>query len=288
MISHARPTSPPRRGFTLVELLVVIGIIAVLISVLLPALQTAREQAMKVQCLSNLKQIGMAVIQYANDNRGFIPAKYRRRPAGSDPLFAPTGTFGPDVSPGNKTNIPGGAALLVYDPNGLRGKAAQPYLRQNDVFFCPGDWVRRPYRSELTGWGPPDATTLANGASQSYWHWYVPSSRYVNSSGTWVQPTASSEHTWNDKITVKLPAQKMYWTDQGWINVVPGDGSPTPYDRVYPFFHKNGWNVLYLDGHAKWIPVSMALPLMQDWAVKGPDQNLGFGTQIRRAYNTLY
>ncbi len=61
------------RGFTLVELLVVIGIIALLISILLPALNRAREAAKTTQCMANMKQIANGFIMYANDNRGFIP-----------------------------------------------------------------------------------------------------------------------------------------------------------------------------------------------------------------------
>ena len=72
-----------RSAFTLVELLVVIGIIALLISILLPALNKARQAAQTVVCLSNLRQMGLAIQMYSSDNKGCIPSTDFTK--GSDP-----------------------------------------------------------------------------------------------------------------------------------------------------------------------------------------------------------
>src|SRR5262249_9268774 len=145
---------PPRRAFTLIELLVVIAIIAVLIALLLPAVQSAREAARRIQCTNNLKQIGIALHNYHSALNTF-----------------PVGFLFPRPSPG------GTSAQGIPDLHWRWSVLAQlsPYMEQTSVYnainfnwpIAPGLGASGPFAG-FTAWTPFPVNTTAMAAKVSF------------------------------------------------------------------------------------------------------------------------
>jgi len=108
----------PKRGFTLIELLVVIAIIAILAAILFPVFAQAREKARSITCASNLKQFGLAILQYAQDSDEMMPLSWNIQ-----------------AQIGLKVASDSGGTL---QPRGLY-YSLQPYIKSYDVFRCPDD-----------------------------------------------------------------------------------------------------------------------------------------------------
>lgn len=164
----AKPICPAGcRGFTLVELLLVIGILAILIALLFPALRKARESAQQVKCMSNMRQIAMATLAFADDNRGLMPAgatwdiykldrstwQFSKVSSSSDPAVkSPADWIAWQRIKDPLTGIPSGAsdqnitysalarylgAKTVFTSGGDAANRANPTLEA--VFRCPSD-----------------------------------------------------------------------------------------------------------------------------------------------------
>jgi prepilin-type N-terminal cleavage/methylation domain-containing protein/prepilin-type processing-associated H-X9-DG protein len=123
-----------RRGFTLVELLVVIGIIALLISILLPALNKARADAYRVRCLNQQRQLVLAWIMYNTSSKGKLPSSN-------------TPQYPPSDNKGVWYWAMGGNTL-----DSLAYGVLWPYLKDYDVYKCPNDRIMYTHTYSMNGY----------------------------------------------------------------------------------------------------------------------------------------
>jgi prepilin-type N-terminal cleavage/methylation domain-containing protein len=252
-----------RRGFTLVELLVVITIIAVLIGLLLPAIQFAREAARRAQCVNNLKQLGVAVQNYALTMQGLPPSAIIWKGPGGTILtndFGPFTRILPYIEQGN-----------VYDqadPQGLYTNTSVFAASNNVVIqllLCPSDPNQDPIQNSTFGF------TTGNNYGFSMGDWYVwlgfnngqnggPPTRSaigVNLSRRWAEFTDGMSNT---LLMAEVKNYQPYIRDCGGLaNITDPNNIPPPTAMplsVAPEYMGTGCTVLS-NAHTQWAEVTV-------------------------------
>jgi len=228
-------------GFTLVELLVVIAIIGLLAALLFPVFSRAREHSRTTVCLSNLKQLGVATMQYAQDYDETYPLQ-------TDwPNGAGVSTTGADMA----FYSPQDGRL---DPTWMAG--IQTYLKNVDVGVCPSAYT---WEGPVSPMG--DAPTAHSRTSYSYNGLLgsLPKGTLFRNVVPQTLPVATI-------AGVGRPAETMLFEDMGQVlprsQPIPRYNVEEWQEVVYSTFqeknyglhsHNNGFNLCYTDGHAKWI-----------------------------------
>jgi prepilin-type N-terminal cleavage/methylation domain-containing protein/prepilin-type processing-associated H-X9-DG protein len=209
------------KGFTLIELLVVIAIIAILAAILFPVFAQARDKALATTCLSNLKEIGLAAMMYAQDYDETIVPSYTTASA----LWR---------------SWTGDEYTSTYS---CWFMLLQPYIKNYDVFTCEAAYdIRGSYSSQHYGCNSALCRTLTSASRTPYKMAEVsfPANTMLFADSDW--SNSSAAYSTNNSYVIYGPQ--------------PDGASISPPHYIWSGFiparHQGGGNLTYADGHAKW------------------------------------
>ncbi len=208
--------SPRRWAFTLIELLVVVSIISLLIGLVLPGLSKARETANIVACGANIKQSGVAVYAYAEDNDGMIP----RGPNDVHGFFAPFGLLYSEVA--DSQIWIGATGKYTGHGNTLDG-----YLNDPEAVYCPADDTTDPQA---------ERANIGTG-TDAYGSYLYRNLDQINGNGIISSPGTNSQN---------MPVRVLLLDRQTLVTAIP---------NAFRTNHGNELsNILFLDGHVGQYP----------------------------------
>ncbi len=243
-----------RTGFTLIELLVVIAIIAILVALLLPVLSQAREKGRRTQCLSNIRQMGMAIRMYLDDHEELFPTdrhvNFNGNPIVADPEPS-------DFQSEEDIEGPGVKIVPWYE-------RVKPYVKNTQVLHCPNDddmvslwdiapgWqqverkVPRPTSYGINRWfelDPPSIRSASKPAETIMLGEVIGRKRTIKR----LEPVVHS---------IQVLEEDMPWWQWPQTRTWPIPLGVMPKNRAALDLalnrHQGGSVYLYLDGHSKW------------------------------------
>lgn len=215
------------KGFTLIELLVVIAIIAILAAILFPVFARARENARRSSCMSNLKQIGLGMMQYLQDFDERYP-----------PAFSwDTATAKPNELDTDKGKPSGNFQINNASTTGHYRTwmdATFPYVKSVQLYRCPSvkDDIRAHYGYNMAFGGYANLWQQYNNVTGFHQHW---------------TPLLMSQVTRPAEVVLALDYNNSWLAMRAipaFAPIADGDKSVTP--------HLDGGNIAYADGHVKW------------------------------------
>lgn len=232
-------------GFTLIELLVVIAIIAILAAILFPVFAQVREKARAISCLSNEKQIGLGMMQYAEDNDEYLTEVW---------------------TPGN----------FVW------WQALDPYVKSHKVYVCPDDTYSRGSNGDAVSysiafnwgdWGPCGSSGCTNQAEFSA----------AGANMARITSPASAimvSERWNNYKNWNQTWAADTFCNNGEFLYGPGGSASSPSSPRAASGHTGGSNYVFCDGHAKWMRFEQTMQ-----AVSSSEPTFAqFTTQWQSAY----
>lgn len=233
------------QGFTLIELLVVIAIVSMLVAILLPALSKARDASRTIQCAVNLKQIGLAMENYATTNKSYVPGPAASTATSADWFVA----LGWGEFLGNVVSYSG------YNHNVTT--PTPKTIKSWRILECPSEpgspladsipyylWEQGRCSYAMNSTMSPMATTLVHGRLRPNWH------NGPKWSGNALYPAVKAPS--DASIIIDTPGETNRWTQNyynGNLDVLESAHATNYARNQYAFRHNKNANILFWDGH---------------------------------------